>query len=335
MKVWIFVAILAWSVSTHNHIVMAINAQPKPTIQMHGPVEGGLANNVKAPLPFFIVGQNNLCLVANRNLPNLVDCNKDEITQKWNLYADGSIRTQQNSNCLTANNLTKGSGILILPCSPDLSDYQIWQIKEADQSIKNLQSGLLLDVAKVDIPQLIILWSPNGDRSQRWRLIPFSLMANNAQPKPTIQMYGCAEGGPANNYRATLPFFIVGLNDLCLVANRNLANLMECKSDEKKQHWNLYTDGSIRTQQNNNNCLTANDLTKGSSVLILPCSPDLSENQIWQIMEADQAIMNLHSGLVLDVAKLDSPQLIILWSPHAEKNQRWRLKLCSLAQSLP
>ncbi|CAK7340377.1 unnamed protein product [Dovyalis caffra] len=173
MKVLILVATLAWSMAIHENHAMANDAQTKPTIRMYGSGKGGPANNVQAdggnPLPFFIVGLDNLCLEANRHILQLVNCSKDKVEQKWKLYADGSIRSQKSNNCLTANDLTQDSPILIIQCSPDLSAYQLWQLKEAG-TIINLSSGLAIDVAQVKFPQKIILWPAHGGANQKWQL---------------------------------------------------------------------------------------------------------------------------------------------------------------------
>ncbi|CAK7340383.1 unnamed protein product [Dovyalis caffra] len=168
MKSFILVASLAWSMAIHNNQVIASDAQTKPAIRMYGSGEGGPANNVGTPLPFFIVGVNDLCLESNRYILQLTKCSKDKREQKWNLYADGSIRTQQNdNNCLTANDLTLRSPILITPCSPDSSAYQTWEIKEANGTIINVSSGFAIDVAEVNFPQRLVLWVHSGGPKQQ------------------------------------------------------------------------------------------------------------------------------------------------------------------------
>ncbi|EEF23641.1 ricin-agglutinin family protein, partial [Ricinus communis] len=75
---------------------------------------------------------------------------------------------------------------------------------------------------------------------------------------------------PTNNSEPFITF-IVGFNALCLQENSGNLWLQECATEKAEQAWVLYGDGTIRPQQNLDNCLTS-DVVEGAVVNIMSCS---------------------------------------------------------------
>ncbi|CAK7357159.1 unnamed protein product [Dovyalis caffra] len=135
--------------------------------------QGWLANNNTTPFVTSIVGFDDLCLVqGDRTSLWLAECRSGRIEQKWALYADGSIRPQQQQEmCISCNsNNQPGTIVLILPCSG--SSQQRWMFKN-DGTMLNLFSRLVMDVRRSD-PSLkeIIISQPTGNLSQKWLPVP-------------------------------------------------------------------------------------------------------------------------------------------------------------------
>ncbi|CAK7357175.1 unnamed protein product [Dovyalis caffra] len=135
--------------------------------------QGWLARNNTTPFVTSIFGFDDLCLVqGDRTSLWLAECRSGRIEQKWALYADGSIRPQQDQNmCISCNsNNQPGTIVLILPCSG--SSQQRWMFKN-DGTMLNLFSGLAMDVRLSD-PSLkeIVISQPTGNLSQKWLPVP-------------------------------------------------------------------------------------------------------------------------------------------------------------------
>ncbi|KAG1359230.1 Ricin [Cocos nucifera] len=130
--------------------------------------QGWLASNNTEPFVTSIIGFMDLCMETNGTNVWIGNCTSDEIEQKWAIYADGSIRPQQNQDrCLTSNNHFQGTNIIVLPCSPGWSS-QRWLFTN-DGTILNLYNGFVMDVEASD-PSLkrIILWPSTGNPNQKW-----------------------------------------------------------------------------------------------------------------------------------------------------------------------
>uniref|UniRef100_A0A2K1ZVN4 Ricin B lectin domain-containing protein n=1 Tax=Populus trichocarpa TaxID=3694 RepID=A0A2K1ZVN4_POPTR len=183
MKVWILQLVALWVllVAIHDHHVVAndvgVYTHPEPIIPLHASEEGRKAiNNSRS---FSIVGAGSkLCVSVNRFVPQLVDCKADTKEQKWEFLADGTLRTETNhSMCLTCNDLTQGSDILVLPCKFSSSDYIFWKYRSSDKAIINTAStteDLVMDLreGQTEVPQQIFLWESNDGDNQMWYLEP-------------------------------------------------------------------------------------------------------------------------------------------------------------------
>ncbi|XP_011004485.1 PREDICTED: abrin-a-like [Populus euphratica] len=180
MKVWIL-ALWVLLVAIHDHHVVANDAgvytHAEPIVPLHASEEGRKAINDSKP--FSIVGAGSkLCVSVNRFVPQLVDCKADTKEQKWEFHTDGTLRTETNlSMCLTCNDLTQGSDILVLPCNFSSSDYIFWRYRSSDYAIINTASAskdLVMDLreGQTEVPQQIFLWQSNGGDNQMWYLVP-------------------------------------------------------------------------------------------------------------------------------------------------------------------
>ncbi|KAJ6912391.1 hypothetical protein NC651_014947 [Populus alba x Populus x berolinensis] len=95
-------------------------------------------------------------------------------------------------------------------------------------------------------------------------------------PEPIIPLHASGEGREATN--DSRPLSIAGAGSkLCVSVNRLVPQLVDCKADTKEQKWEFYTDGTLRTETNLSMCLTCNDLTQGSDILVLPCNYSLPD----------------------------------------------------------
>jgi hypothetical protein len=137
--------------------------------------QGWNFTSVSKPSPKSIVGLWGYCLEFNKYVPKLAKCVKNKTEQKWNFYADGSIRLDANTDlCLTSNGNTKGSLVLVVSCSP-VSSNQRWTFGDSHGKayfpILNVNNALVLDVSYSILNLFeIIIWDFNGGANQVWRL---------------------------------------------------------------------------------------------------------------------------------------------------------------------
>ncbi|EEF28162.1 Agglutinin precursor [Ricinus communis] len=246
-----------------------------------------------------IVGRNGLCVDVtgeeffDGNPIQLWPCKSNtDWNQLWTLRKDSTIRS--NGKCLTISKSSPGQQVVIYNCSTATVGATRWQIWD-NRTIINPTSGLVL-----------------------------AATSGNSGTKLTVQtnIYAVSQGWlPTNN---TQPFVttIVGLYGMCLQANSGKVWLEDCTSEKAEQQWALYADGSIRPQQNRDNCLTTDANIKGTVVKILSCGP-ASSGQRW-MFKNDGTILNLYNGLVLDVRRSDpSLKQIIVHPVHGNLNQIW------------
>ncbi|KAH8506848.1 hypothetical protein H0E87_013594 [Populus deltoides] len=178
MKVWILQLVALWVllVAIHDHHVMAndggIYTHPGPIIRLHASGEGRKAINDSRPLSIVGAGTK-LCVSVNRFVPKLVDCKADTKEQKWEFYTDGTLRTETDlSMCLTCNDLTQGSDILVLPCNFSSSDYIVWKYRSSDKAIINVVTELVMDLrsGQTEGAQQMFLWESLDKDNQMWYL---------------------------------------------------------------------------------------------------------------------------------------------------------------------
>jgi hypothetical protein len=137
--------------------------------------QGWRFSDVSKPSPKSIVGLWDYCLEFNKYVPKLAKCVENKTEQKWNFYADGSIRVDANTDlCLTSDGNTEGSLVLGVSCSP-VSSNQRWALGESHGTayfpILNVNNALVLD-ASYSILNLfeITIWDFNGGANQKWHL---------------------------------------------------------------------------------------------------------------------------------------------------------------------
>ncbi|KDP34680.1 hypothetical protein JCGZ_10885 [Jatropha curcas] len=248
-----------------------------------------------------ILGRNGLCLdvsdeiYSDGNKIHMWPCkSKPAANQLWTLKRDGTL--QSNGKCLTANGSNPaGNNVVIYDCQTAMHNATQWAIWD-NGTIINPQFGLVLTVNSGDKGALLTLEKNIYASSQGF------LATNNTQP-----------------FRSP----ILGQNDLCLQTNGTKVWVVECVSNRTEQKWALYADGSIRPQQNKDDCLTCNKLdAKGTIFTIDSCSL-ASSGQRWAFRD-DGIIFNLQNGMVMDVKKIDpSLEEVIIWPFNGGRNQRW------------
>nr|prf ricin E B [Ricinus communis] len=246
-----------------------------------------------------IVGRNGLCVDVrdgrfhNGNAIQLWPCKSNtDANQLWTLKRDNTIRS--NGKCLTTYGYPSGVYVMIYDCNTAATDATRWQIWD-NGTIINPRSSLVLAATSGNSGTTLTVQTNIYAVSQGW------LPTNNTQPFVTT---------------------IVGLYGMCLQANSGKVWLEDCTSEKAEQQWALYADGSIRPQQNRDNCLTTDANIKGTVVKILSCGP-ASSGQRW-MFKNDGTILNLYNGLVLDVRRSDpSLKQIIVHPVHGNLNQIW------------
>ncbi|XP_002534221.2 ricin-like [Ricinus communis] len=246
-----------------------------------------------------IMGRNGLCAdvrdgdYRDGNSIQLWPCKSStDVNQLWTLKKDGTIRS--NGKCLTTCGYNPGHHVMIYDCDTAIIDATRWQIWD-NRTIINPISGLVLAATSGNSGTTLTVRTNIYATSQGW------LPTNNNEPFVTS---------------------IVGLYDLCLQANSGNVWLEECVNKKAEQQWALFADGSIRPQQDQNNCLTGDASTQGTIVKVLSCNSG-SAGQRW-MLKNDGTIWNLYYGLVLDVANSDpSLKQIIIWSFNGDPNQKW------------
>ena len=254
-----------------------------------------------------IVGINNLCvdvfleLYFDGNLVQLYPCKSDgDVNQQWSLEKNGTI--QSKGKCLATNGTSPGSYVFISDCNKVKASATIWKVQK-DGSILNPSSSLVLTSKSGKSGSLLTLETNVYALGQGWNFTSVS--------KPS-------------------PKSIVGLWGSCLEFNKYVPKLAKCVKNKTKQKWNFYADGSIRLDANTDLCLTSNGNTRGSSVVVVSCSP-VSYNQRWTFGDSHGAkasftILNVNNALVLDVSySILNPFKIIIWDFNGGANQVWRL----------
>ncbi|XP_010922360.1 ricin [Elaeis guineensis] len=246
-----------------------------------------------------ISGRNGLCVDVRDGQYNdgnpiqLWPCKSNtDANQLWTLKRDGTIRS--NGKCLTTYGYSPGSYVMIYDCTTAVTDATRWEVWD-NGTIINPRSALVL-----------------------------SAESGNSGTTLTVEtnIYASRQGWLASNNTQPFVASIVGFMDLCLETDGTGVWVGNCASNKVEQKWALYADGSIRPQQNQDRCLTSNDLLQGTNITVVSCSPG-SSGQRW-VFTNDGTILNLKQGLVMDVKGSDpSLKQIILWPFTGNPNQKW------------
>uniref|UniRef100_Q06077 Abrin-b n=1 Tax=Abrus precatorius TaxID=3816 RepID=ABRB_ABRPR len=215
-----------------------------------------------------------------------------EENQLWTLKSDKTIRS--NGKCLTTEGYAPGNYVMIYDCTSAVAEATYWEIWD-NGTIINPKSALVLSAESSSMGGTLTVQTNEYLMRQGWRT------GNNTSPFVTS---------------------ISGYSDLCMQAQGSNVWLAYCDNNKKEQQWALYTDGSIRSVQNTNNCLTSKDHKQGSPIVLMACSNGWA-SQRW-LFRNDGSIYNLHDDMVMDVKRSDpSLKEIILHPYHGKPNQIW------------
>ncbi|XP_027351635.1 abrin-c isoform X1 [Abrus precatorius] len=215
-----------------------------------------------------------------------------EENQLWTLKSDKTIRS--NGKCLTTEGYAPGNYVMIYDCTSAVPEATYWEIWD-NGTIINPKSALVLSAESSSMEGTLTVQTNEYLMGQGWRT------GNNTSPFVTS---------------------ISGYSDLCMQAQGSNVWLADCDNNKKEQQWALYTDGSIRSVQNTNNCLTSKDHKQGSPIVLMACSNGWA-SQRW-LFKNDGSIYNLHDDMVMDVKRSDpSLKEIILHPYHGKANQIW------------
>nr|AAB25434.1 abrin-a B-chain=toxic lectin [Abrus precatorius, seeds, Peptide, 268 aa] [Abrus precatorius]prf//1908235A abrin a:SUBUNIT=B chain [Abrus precatorius] len=215
-----------------------------------------------------------------------------EENQLWTLKSDKTIRS--NGKCLTTYGYAPGSYVMIYDCTTAVAAATYWELWD-NGTIINPKSALVLSAESSSMGGTLTVQTNEYLMRQGWRT------GNNTSPFVTS---------------------ISGYSDLCMQAQGSNVWMADCDSNKKEQQWALYTDGSIRSVQNTNNCLTSKDHKQGSTILLMGCSNGWA-SQRW-VFKNDGSIYSLYDDMVMDVKGSDpSLKQIILWPYTGKPNQIW------------
>ncbi|XP_010905315.1 ricin-like [Elaeis guineensis] len=247
-----------------------------------------------------ISGRNGLCVDVRDGLYNdgnpiqLSPCKSNmDANQLWTLKRDGTI--QSNGKCLTTYGYKAGSYVMIYDCTTAETAATLWEVWD-NGTIINPRSAL-------------VLTAPSGDSGTTLTV--------------ETNIYASRQGWLASNN--TLPFVtsIISFMDLCMETDTTNVWLANCTTDKIEQKWAIYADGSVRSQQNQEEaCLTSNGHSEGAIITIADCKNGWA-SQRWSFT-TEGTILNLYNGYVIDV-KESNPSLrqIILWSFTGNPSQKW------------
>nr|1PC8_B Chain B, Himalayan mistletoe ribosome-inactivating protein [Viscum album]1TFM_B Chain B, Himalayan mistletoe ribosome-inactivating protein [Viscum album]1YF8_B Chain B, Beta-galactoside-specific lectin 4 [Viscum album] len=208
--------------------------------------------------------------------------------QLWTIKRDGTIRS--NGSCLTTYGYTAGVYVMIFDCNTAVREATIWQIW-GNGTIINPRSNLALAASSGIKGTTLTVQTLDYTLGQGW------LAGNDTAPREVT---------------------IYGFNDLCMESNGGSVWVETCVS-QQNDRWALYGDGSIRPEQNQDQCLTSGrDSVAG--INIVSCSGG-SSGQRW-VFTNEGAILNLKNGLAMDVANPGLGQIII-YPATGKPNQMW------------
>ncbi|XP_038884532.1 seed lectin-like [Benincasa hispida] len=237
-----------------------------------------------------ISGRDGLCAdVADGSHVISFPC-RQQANQQWTFYSDRTIRSL--GKCLIPSKSSSNPLAVIYDCSKVSQQDATWEVS---------LSGTIMNTYNDSV-----LTSNNGSTLT---------MEDNA--------YDGNQGWRVGNFVDPIVTSIIGVKEMCLEATEGNTNiwLEECVKDKIEQSWTLYSDGSIRVNNNHSLCVTAS-IHSRQRIVILNCNG--LATQRW-VFKADGTISTpKDDGLVMDVAQNDVDlKRIVLYPRHGGVNQQW------------
>nr|5Y42_C Chain C, Seed lectin [Trichosanthes anguina]5Y42_F Chain F, Seed lectin [Trichosanthes anguina]5Y97_C Chain C, Seed lectin [Trichosanthes anguina] len=222
-----------------------------------------------------------------------------QVNQKWTFHSDGTVRSL--GKCLATNNSKFGNLVVIYDCSKLAAEDISWDVSVG---------GTIMNPNYEDLA----LTSNKATRSTNLTM--------------EVNTYSASQGWRVGNYVQPIIGSIVGLDDMCLEATDGNTNmwLEECVPNQREQSWALYSDGTIRVDDNRELCVTASSSTYDNWKVITILNCDGSNNQRWVFLADGSISTPGNQRLAMDVARSDVDlKKIILHRPHGDLNQQWVL----------
>ncbi|TYH91032.1 hypothetical protein ES332_A13G089700v1 [Gossypium tomentosum] len=267
--------------------LMPMECNPRPNLQFlrmststSSLRSSGLVDNsdtcekVLAPTSH-ITGQNGFCvdvyegIYHDGNKVILWECGQNQANQLWTLTSnDNTIRS--GGKCLTTYGYSSQNYVMIYDCDTAVPDATKWEIR-SDGTIRNPRSGLVLTGSRDSSGMINLVVDHKFDASRQT-----FYASNNTKPAVTT---------------------IVGYKGMCLLASGSRVWLEDCVSNDAKQQWAIYPDGTIRPQKNRNGCLKyANDYS--GLVNVATCDGFVEERWVFR---NDGTILHKMTEMVMDV----------------------------------
>lgn len=234
--------------------------------------------------------------------------------------------------CITRERRPFIHGVNFQECD-DSNDEQLWTFKASDQSIRSGERCLVTDGRNGDP---VLLYNCT-DKTQKWEvwndgsIILFdsstllSLTATPSRPNYRLivqDLYnGSSQAWYASNITKPSVKSIVAYNGLCLIPSDKTVWLEKCKKgtslDEK---WAIFSDGTIRPQQNRRNCLKLVYLRELERIVLQPCDGEAEERWMFQ---SDGTIYHMKTEMVLQVGRRSDGDIVqVEVSGHSDHEPR-------------
>jgi non-reducing end alpha-L-arabinofuranosidase len=200
----------------------------------------------------------------------LWDCQSYAEDQRWEHYADNSLRTLGRCLDINGNGTAAGTPVELWDCNG--VGGQKW-VQRSDGSLYNPQSGRCLDSPSGNTGNgtRLQIWDCNGSGAQK-----FSVNAGGTTLGPGGKCVDVAGDDTGGNYTAV--------------------QLWDCQSFAVDQHWYHNPNGSLRTL---GRCLDINGNGTAASTPVELWDCNGVGGQVW-VQQADGSLYNPQSGRCLD-----------------------------------
>ncbi|KGN51070.1 seed lectin [Cucumis sativus] len=242
-----------------------------------------------------ISGQDGLCADVARDGSHVISspCGQ-QANQQWTFHRDHTIRSSD--KCLIPNKSKANPLAVIQNCNKVSQEDATW-----DVSI----SGTIMNPAYD-----LVLTSKNGINDNS-----LSMKKNK---------YCGNQGWRVGNYVEPIIASIIGVKQMCLEATEENTNiwLEECVKNKIEQSWAVFSDGSIRVNNDHSLCMTASSIESKQRIVIAKCNGLASQR--W-VLKADGTISTpKYEGLVMDVAQSNVDLKEIVLYPRSDLvSQHW------------
>ncbi|KAK9136055.1 hypothetical protein Syun_015385 [Stephania yunnanensis] len=250
-----------------------------------------------------IMGRNGMCvdvekfIYMDNNPIVLYTCKTSDFkNQFWTLGKNGRIQSLE--KCLAASGTEPGSSVVIHECET-LDDNALGWAMSYTGELLNAYSGLALTAKDGTDASKLTLEERDDSSFQTWK---------------------------TTNKLTPVYAYIHGQKNQCISYDLGYKVYTETCSQESKQQWRLFPDGTIRPLEWLDGCIEIASLSSAANTISIQAgrcseSPELHK---W-VFSHDGAIRNWKSKKVID-ASVSKPGDLVAWDFHGGMNQIWTLE---------